>query len=48
LLYQRIPNVVGRVRFELTTIRLKVECSTTELPAHVAGLKVTLAKRRGP
>ena len=25
--------MVGRVRFELTTIRLKVECSTTELPA---------------
>ena len=32
--------MVGRVRFELTTIRLKVECSTTELPAHIAkGLK---------
>src|SRR5687768_15102472 len=29
-------SLVGRVRIELTTIRLKVECSTAELPAHGA------------
>src|ERR1700712_2355276 len=29
--------MVGRVGFEPTAIRLKVECSTPELPAHTGG-----------
>jgi hypothetical protein len=32
--YDGLHVVVGGVGIEPTTIRLKVECSTTELPAH--------------
>ena len=40
--------MVIRVGFEPTAIRLKVECSTTELPAREArALSGHLTKRRG-